>query len=444
MKRPATVVDGSAIACAATVGVDAEVRTSAATSASAAFARFHAPGSASASGMRRPSSTSVSPSSRCGGVGLREAARAGSRTGRPTSRAAPRSSGTSRRRCASRARARPTSSFAGLGGPHDVRVGRVRDDRELGVRLGDPSPRVADRVHLAVAVELVAAQVAEHEQLGARAGRRRVAATRSSTSSTAVPGPRARREGRRDARRCRFAPVEFVTSGRPSAPTAAASRRVVVVLPFVADTSATCWSAASSASRSGAIAFITRPLIVAPWPAAGDAREPSGGAAGGDREPGACGRRHARPLAPVGVDPVRDARARSARRSSGCVREHVRGPRRARARARRRGAPRRGSPTRTGRRRPAASSTCSWRNVASMSGPKPGGRPSALSDQRSWSRHGARFSTRSMIDHSASTQSTERSRAFQTSPSRPPGRSDPGELGERARRRRTSGRPARR
>ena len=37
-----------------------------------------------------------------------------------------------------------------------------------------------------------------------------------------------------------------------------------------------------------------------------------------------------------------------------------------------------------------------------------------------------------MIDHSASTQSTERSRAFQIRPTRPPGRIDPGELAERA------------
>ena len=41
----------------------------------------------------------------------------------------------------------------------------------------------------------------------------------------------------------------------------------------------------------------------------------------------------------------------------------------------------------------------------------------------SWLRHGARFSTRSMIDHTWSTQGVERSRAFQISPTRPPGRS---------------------
>ena len=64
----------------------------------------------------------------------------------------------------------------------------------------------------------------------------------------------------------RLAPVALLTTGSPVRATAAASNRVVVVLPFVADTSATRCPAASCASAFGAIALITRPLIVAPWP----------------------------------------------------------------------------------------------------------------------------------------------------------------------------------
>ena len=48
-----------------------------------------------------------------------------------------------------------------------MRVGRVGDHPQVGVRLGRVAPQVTDRVHLAVAVELVPAEVAEHEQLRA-------------------------------------------------------------------------------------------------------------------------------------------------------------------------------------------------------------------------------------------------------------------------------------
>lgn len=66
---------------------------------------------------------------------------------------------------------------------------------------------------------------------------------------------------------------------------------------------------------------------------------------------------------------------------------------------------------------------CSWRKAAACRGPKPDRSPRADSRQFSWSRHGAARSTRSMIAHVRSTQSTDRSRAFQTRPTRPPGRS---------------------
>ena len=93
-------------------------------------------------------------------------------------------------------------------------------------------------MHLAVAVELVAAEVAEHEQLGAErvddaghdalvdlehGGAGRLARSRA---SGAIPD-------------VRLAPVELLTTGCPSASSAAASSRVVVVLPLVAETSAT-------------------------------------------------------------------------------------------------------------------------------------------------------------------------------------------------------------
>jgi len=65
---------------------------------------------------------------------------------------------------------------------------------------------------------------------------------------------------------------------------------------------------------------------------------------------------------------------------------------------------------------------CSCLNSAACRGPNPGRSRSALSLQFSWSRHGARFSTRSMIAHTSLTHGTLRSRAFQTNPTRPPTR----------------------
>ena len=136
----------------------------AATSASAAFWRFHAPGSASASGTR--STVEHHGLARRGGA-RPPAGRThtrGSRTGRRSSEQRP-TARARRRVLAPREPELDPRDLARGRGPHDVRVGRVRDDRELGVRLGDRSPRVADRVHLAVAVELVTAEVAEHQQL---------------------------------------------------------------------------------------------------------------------------------------------------------------------------------------------------------------------------------------------------------------------------------------
>ena len=121
----------------------------------------------------------------------------------------------------------------------------------------------------------------------------------------------------------RLAPVALLTTGSPVRATAAASNRVVVVLPFVADTSATRCPAASCASAFGAIALITRPLIVAPCAAPGDAGEPPGDAPAGDRDARAQRPSAHRALAPVRIDAVRDARAPSVPASSGWWVEHV-------------------------------------------------------------------------------------------------------------------------
>ncbi len=71
-----------------------------------------------------------------------------------------------------------------------------------------------------------------------------------------------------------FAPVWFVATDMPFARSASVSRRVVVVLPLVADTSATRRSATTSCSSSGSIPSITRPdtCVPAPRPVTRDAQ----------------------------------------------------------------------------------------------------------------------------------------------------------------------------
>src|SRR3712207_5394640 len=62
-----------------------------------------------------------------------------------------------------------------------------------------------------------------------------------------------------------LAPKELVATG-PSTPTAAAVRRVVVVLPLVPETSAIARPAARWASRSGSILRPIQPPITEPSP----------------------------------------------------------------------------------------------------------------------------------------------------------------------------------
>ncbi len=133
------------------------------------------------------------------------------------------------------------------------------------MRLRDASPRVADGVDLAVAVELVAAEVAEHEQARPGAGRRRGAAR---ARRLRARRPRARGPTRASARSPTSGWHRSSWSRACDPPPRAMppGGAVVVVLPLVAETSVTCWPRASSTSASGASAFMTRPLIVAPSP----------------------------------------------------------------------------------------------------------------------------------------------------------------------------------
>ena len=98
--------------------------------------------------------------------------------------------------------------------------------------------RSAIAAHLAEPVELVAGEVAEHEQLRVEGvdhlrqpalvdlDHGDVGVGLAGASAAAMPAGM-------------FAPVWFVATAVPFARSASASRRVVVVLPFVAETSAT-------------------------------------------------------------------------------------------------------------------------------------------------------------------------------------------------------------
>ena len=88
---------------------------------------------------------------------------------------------------------------------------------------------------------------------------------RSSTSTTATRGSGSRPSAAATPAGM-FAPVWLLATGVPLARSASASRRVVVVLPFVAETIATRRPAATSSRRSGASASITRPLTCVPAP----------------------------------------------------------------------------------------------------------------------------------------------------------------------------------
>ena len=237
--------------------------------------------------MRRPSSTSVSPSRRCGASGCAKPQSRQSKRSADQSSSAPHDGQVA----ASERHPSPSATqvtFAGAAAHTTCGSDAFATTARSGCASATAPPRVADRVHLAVAVELVAAEVAEHEQLGARAGRRPARRPARRPRAPRCPGSSARASvgAMPDVR---LAPVEL-RDERP--PVGARRRRRAGVSSW----SCRWWPtrarragpAASSASRSGAIAFITRPLIVAPCAAPGDAREPAGGAPGRDRESRSC------------------------------------------------------------------------------------------------------------------------------------------------------------
>ena len=284
--------------------------------------------------------------------------------------------------------------------------------------LGHMAPQVADCVHLAVAVELVAAEVAEHEQLGAErvhdAGQDPLVDFEHGDAGR----PRLGEDGAMPD--VRLAPVALLMTGSPVRARAAASSRVVVVLPFVADTSATRWPAASSASASGASAFITRPLIVAPCPRPVTR----------DSQPAA---RPAATAMRVRSDRrLMRARTSTRRRGTGCagrcaprvgmVSEHARTSSSTCSRSA-------GGSTATWLTDSMRSTTpsgvidCSWRNVAAWSGPNRAGSRGAESSPLL-----VVAPRRPLLDAVHDRPHLvhpvdERSRAFQIRPTRPPGRS---------------------
>ena len=214
MNRPETVV----IVVAASAAVAGDRRRSASWPRSrrrAALARFQRPGSASRAGSRVPSSTSVSPSSRFGVAGCPKPHDGQSnRSALQVSRAAQFG-----HVAASFRQPSPSVHPRGLGRrrrPHDVRVGRVGDDREVGVRLGrrgatgrrPRAPRRSGRAGPGSGCRARAAPRRADRPLGAALARR----------PRARPG-RALAPWRGSARcpTCMLAPVALLTTGSAGA-----------------------------------------------------------------------------------------------------------------------------------------------------------------------------------------------------------------------------------
>ncbi len=260
-KRPSTSATDS-MACRATPS--STPRTAAATAAMAALARLHRPGKTSRTASARPSAvTSTSPRSTASGVGRRnpqvhDQSPSTAKTIRPVHAGQPTASW--RHNCPAAThttRARPwaphttsgSSALATTTGP-----------------VGEPS-----------AVRQRAATIRTSLTLSSWS-RDRLSRTTTSGCTAAVTAPRypsstsstAGAPGGADASAVaspggRFAPADDVaTRGHP--PRAAASRRVVVVLPLVPVTRATRRPAARMPSRSGAISNPTRPPMTEPPP----------------------------------------------------------------------------------------------------------------------------------------------------------------------------------
>ena len=168
--------------------------------------------------------------------------------------------------------------------PDDARRGARRPDHQRVVGVGDDGraglagalqrdpPGASERLDLVVPVELVAAEVQQHQDLGTAVG--------DHVGHHALVGLEHGDVGRRPlAQRRRDAVVQVGAVGvgdqpvgvaRPARPrTAAASRWVVVVLPLVPDTASTRRPCSSCAKASGASRVSTWPRMDAPepWPA---------------------------------------------------------------------------------------------------------------------------------------------------------------------------------
>ncbi len=165
--------------------------------------------------------------------------------------------------------------------PHDLRVVGVGNRRgcSCGAGVGRSicerlAPPAGDHRDLADPVELVAAEIAEHEQ---RRGRLREQARQEGLvgfeDRRCVRGC-ARRRGECGHQAGRHVGARaFVTTGAAAA-MAAASSLVVVVLPFVAETKTTCRPAARARNASGQIAMMTRPPMTRPSPRRSDFDRP--------------------------------------------------------------------------------------------------------------------------------------------------------------------------
>ena len=284
----------------------------------------------------------MSPSSRFGVSGCANP-HAGAREplGGPVG-GARRSAGRSRRRCAT---ASPSSTHvvaAGAAAHTTCGSDAFATTASSGWASATRAPRVADARHLAEAVELVAAEVAEHEQLGVRAGRRPGAAPARRPRARRRPvRAREARVGRSPtagSRRC-----EFVTSDRDvGAQRLGEQARRGGLAVGRRHQRHVLVARRPRRAASGAIAIMTRPLICAPVP-----RRVTR-----DSQPVA---RPAVTATRVRVEPRLTGAARTSRRRRGtgcatpCARpcrdawRGSRAPRRARAPARRVGARRRGS-----------------------------------------------------------------------------------------------------
>ena len=225
------------------------------------------------------------------------------RRGRAGARAAPgwgpRSRSRSRPGRRSSSRSRPRSAISGSSA---FRTNSVLPGL-AGHQLG---PLVGERLELAVAVELVAEEVREHDQArpqlvrrpwAARPRRPRRAPRRPRCSSSAVATPQVM-----------FEPARLCTGTRPAAFSAAAIIPDVVVLPLVALTTVDppVSPAPRRAMASGAIRSSTRPGRVVPPPrplrrlrlpvarASGDLGAEEGAHAAGERTPSGAITRRAR------------------------------------------------------------------------------------------------------------------------------------------------------